>query len=175
MRKTVILLVIIIMGCNNSAKVFQYSRSENWGEADAGDTTTLHTEYSVYFQRDDTLVYCTNYYTNGKLKSKVHYKNDGVWQIEFVLDTLGNKKHFGKLKDGTGYVIEYRDDSGSIENKGMYVNGNKEGWWINYHFTGTIIDSTLYKEGYDISSKAGNTALEELIGPPGALKNNGYR
>jgi len=175
MKRIVIASALFFIGCKPPTKVFQYARTEKWSEEHAGDTNTLQTEYNVYYQGDDTLIYCTNYYTNGKLKSKVIHKNDGIWKIELVLDTLGNEKQFGKLTNGNGYVKQYNDATGMIENKGMYVNGNKEGWWKNYHFTGTIIDSILYKEGYDISSKAGNSSLEALIGPPGSLKNNLYR
>jgi len=169
------ILTLIFVSCRNSDKVFEYGGSENWGEHYAGNTNTLHQEFKVYSQGNDTLIYFTNYYPNGKMKSKVVMKNDGLWEIKFVLDTLGNKRHFGKLKNGTGYVIEFTDDLGVREHEGKYVNGNKEGWWKHYHFKGAIMDSTLYKEGYDISSQAGNTALDVLIGPPGSMKNNYYR
>ncbi len=168
-------MTLISTACTHQNKVLVSAGSENWGEHHAGDTVTLHQEFKIYAQGKDTLIYFTNYYTNGKLKSKVMMKNDLLWEIQFVMDSLGNKKKFGSLKHGNGSVIEYSDDKGEPEQKGKFIKGNREGWWINYHFTGSILDSTLYKEGYNISSPASNNVLEKLIGSPGSVKYNYYR
>ena len=170
-----VFLMLFFVACESKNKKLLYSGSEKWNESIAGDTTTLRQQYKVYAQGEDTLIYFTNYFTTGKLKSKVIMKNDLLWEIEFVLDTLGKKKKFGKLKNGNGYVIEFTDDTDQPEKKGKYINGNKEGWWMRYHYTGSILDSTLYKDGFDLSTKANNSALEVLIGAPGTCKNNYYR
>lgn len=170
-----VFLMLFFVACENKSKKLLYSGSEKWNESVTGDTTTLRQHYEVYTQGEDTLIYFTNYFTTGKLKSKVIMKNDLLWEIEFVLYTLGNKKKFGKLKNGSGYVVEFTDDTDQPENSGKYINGNKEGWWMRYHFTGSVIDSTLYKDGFDISSKANNSGLELLIGDPGTNKNNYYK
>lgn len=171
--KILTLVIILLSGCSPK-KVFEYEGKEYWEEYQAGDTTTLQQEYKVYSHGSDTLIYFTNYYTNGKLKSKVVMKNDLLWEIKFVLDTLGKNKIFGNFKNGNGYVIEFTDDEGIPEKEGKYVNGNKEGWWKIYHFTGTIMDSTFYKEGFPQHEKS-DDALDELLDIFGPLKNNLYK
>ena len=170
---TIITIVLLLIGCRNSKK-FEYEGKEYWGENHAGNDSTLHQEYKVYSQGSDTIIHFVNYYQNGKLKSKVVMKNDLLMEIEIVLDTLGKKMNFGDFKNGNGYVIEYSSDDGSPENQGLYVNGNKEGWWKIYHFTGTIMDSTFYKDGFPQFEKSDN-ALDELIDTFGPLKNNLYQ
>ena len=171
---TILTIVLFIIGCKNPEKVFEYEGKEYWGEYHAGNDTTLQVEYKVYSQGSDTLIHSTNYYQNGKLKSKVIMKNDLLMEIELVLDTLGNKINYGKFKNGNGYVIEFTSDDGSPEQEGLYVNGNKEGWWKTYHFTGTIMDSTFYKEGFPQFEKS-DSGLDELLDSFGPLKNNLYQ
>ena len=101
-------------------------------------------------------------------------KNDLLMEIETVLDTNGKKMNFGKFKNGNGYVIEYSSDDGIPENEGLYVNGNKEGWWKIYHFSGEIMDSTFYKDGFPQIERDDNS-LSELLDLFGPLKNNRYR
>lgn len=169
-------LATLLAGCKTRDKIFEYAESENWEEYYAGDTTTLRQAYKVYSQGKDTWAYFTNYYPNGKLKSKVTMKNDLLWEIECVLDSLGNQKNFGSLKNGNGYVIEYTDDTGQPEKKGRYVNGNKEGWWKNYHGTGSIKDSTHFKEGVIISPLPNEATLTDLLEiTRSRLQNNYYR
>lgn len=169
-----IISFLIFLSCQNHKKVPLDQGIEYWN-FDGGETKrTPRHKYKSYTQGEDTIIYISNYYTNGNLKSKVIFKNDGIWEILVVLDTLGKPKEFGKLKKGNGYVTSYTNDTGIPEYKGKYVNGNKEGWWKHYHFKGYIIDSIFYEKGYDKSTKQGNTALDILIGPPDMYKNNLY-
>lgn len=169
--------ILILVCCNNPKKVILESGTEYWSENHAGDTTTLHTEYEFYSLGSDTLVQFTNYYKNGNLKSKVLMKNDLLVDIEFVLDTLGDKMNFGSIKNGNGYVIEFSDDDGAPENERLYVNGDKEGWWKNYHFNGYILDSVFYKEGYAQRAPSIDTlnTLDQLLDLFDPIKNNYYR
>lgn len=125
-----------------SKKVLISSGKDYWNEFHAGDTTTLHTEYESFQKETDTIIHFTNFYQNGVLKSKVIMKNEFLLKIELVKDTLGEKIDFGHLRNG--YVIQFRNDGLGREKEGLYVDGNREGWWKTYHYTGTIIDSTLY-------------------------------
>ena len=168
-----ILGIFLFSSCSNTEKKLKSQGVDYWGESHAGDTTTIQTAWSVYFEGKDTMTYSTNYYTNGKLKSKVVYKGEGLWNIEFVLDTLGNHKPFGEFKDGTGCVTQYSFEDGNPASKGCYKNGNKEGWWLTYHYTGVISDSSLYKNGYDQRNR-GDSALEGLLDLFGEMKNNLY-
>lgn len=119
------------------------------------------------------MTYLTNYYSNGKPKSKVILKGDGLWNIAFVYDTLGKPKQFGSLKNGTGCVTQYNSEDGNPGSAGCYKDGQKEGWWKNYHFKGSILDSNLYKNGYQQVEDTEN-ALSELMGSFGEMKNNYY-
>lgn len=173
--KTIFLVTVllIIIGCKNQKK-FEYEIKEYWGENDPEKDKILRTKYKVYSQGFDTIFYLTNYYESGKLKSKVVMKNDLLMEIDFVLDTLGRKMTFGNFKNGNGYVIRYSSFDGSPENEGLYVNGDKQGWWKNYHFTGNVIDSTFYKDGFTQYKKSKNS-LNQLIETFGPMKNNLYQ
>jgi hypothetical protein len=171
---TILPIVLLLLSCSSPKKVLINEGKEYWGKHFVGDTSILRLEYKVYYQGSDTTINYTNYYPNGSLKSKVTMKNDLLMEIELVLDTLGEPQNFGQFKNGNGYVIEYNSTTGSPANKGLYVNGNKEGWWKIYHFTGTILDSTFYKEGYpQLPQSEGK--LDELLDLLGPLKNNLYQ
>jgi antitoxin component YwqK of YwqJK toxin-antitoxin module len=174
MKKEIIIfcIALLIVGCNNSKKNLIKSGSSYWGKHETGNTTTLKNEYKFYLENKDTLYYCTNYYKNGQLKSKVVMKNDLLHEIELVLDTLGKPANFGAFENGNGYVIMFNGD-GNPDRKGRYINGNKEGWWKKYHYTGYIIDSTLYKKGYEQSPPSTDT-LGMLLDMFGDFKNNLY-
>lgn len=177
MQNTLILFICIftLVGCTNDVEVFVSQGSENWSESQEGVPDLPRCRWKEYLKGSDTLIYISNYHENGKLKSKVVMKNEGLWQIESVLDSLGNNLNFGTFKNGNGYVKVFAVNSGYPEREGKYFDGNKEGWWKNYHYTGTIMDSTLYKGGRNISSVQGTSALDILLGPPGAYKNNLYK
>ncbi len=162
-----------LFSCVSSEKVLLTRGTEYWSELYAGDTTTLHTVYEVVLARADTLIYFTNYYQNGALKSKVTMKNDLLQEINLVQDTLGNKLDFGNFKNGNGYVIQFRDDGLGRDQEGLYVNGNREGWWRHYHYKGTIMDSTLYIQGVPQYPPPEN-ALDSLLPLFGPVKNNLY-
>ena len=176
MKNTLILLALAIfmLSCSHPKKVLEYEGKEYWGEYHAGDTTTLQMEYTVYSQGSDTLIDYVNYYQNGSLKSKVTMKNDLLMEIHMVLDTLGKPMNFGQLENGNGYVIQFDSDDGSPEYEGLYVKGNKKGWWKTYHFTGSIMDSTFYKKGFPQHPPSDNS-LDELLDLFGPMKNNLYR
>ena len=169
----IILGIFTLFSCKHSEKNLKNQGIDYWGESRAGDTTTIKTEWSVYFEGKDTMTYITNYYRNGQLKSKVTLKSGGVLNIEFVLDTFGNQIPFGHFKNGTGCVKRFDSDLGYPIEQGCYKNGNREGWWKNYHYTGVITDSTFYKNGFYQVNKSGN-ALGELMDILGENKNNYY-
>ncbi len=166
-------LSLILIACGSSRKVL-YQNKEYWGEHHAGNTQTLQLEYKAVLAGSDTISYLTNYYQNGALKSKVIMKNELLLEIEMVLDTVGNKMNYGNLKNGNGYVIQFSKDDASPEREGLYVDGNREGWWKNYHYTGYISDSTFYKNGYAQFPPSENT-LEDLLDLFGPIKNNLYQ
>lgn len=168
-----ILVLFLMFSCTSSEKKLLGKGAENWSEFHAGNTTTIHTEWLVYQEGRDTMTYLTNYYSNGKPKSKVILKGDGLWNIAFVYDTLGKPKQFGSLKNGTGCVTQYNSEDGNPVSAGCYKDGQKEGWWKNYHFKGSILDSNLYKNGYQQVEDTEN-ALSELMGSFGEMKNNYY-
>lgn len=95
-----------------------------------------------------------------------------LMEIKLVLDTAGNKLNYGKFKNGNGYVMEF-DFHGSPRREGRYVNGNREGWWKDYHYKGYIIDSTYYINGYP-QYDAPSNSVDSLIDMFGAYKNNSY-
>lgn len=162
-----------LLSCVSSKKVLLSSGQEYWSEFHAGDTTTLQTEYEVYLQGADTMLHFTNYYQTGALKSKVIMKNDLLMEISLVQDTLGNELDFGNLKDGNGYVVQYRNDGLGPDQEGLYVNGNREGWWKTYHYSGNILDSTFYKAGFPQYPEPENS-LDSLLDLFGPMKNNLY-
>lgn len=177
MRNSVAIVMVISLfwgGCKNADRIVLSKGSENWSEFHAGSPSKIQMEWEAYKVGADTMIYYTNYYTNGMLKSRVVMKNDGLWQIECVFDTLGKEMNFGHLKDGNGYVVEYDCDYGNPEQEGLYVDGNKEGWWKKYHYQGKLMDSTWYEGGYGVIQSDGDI-LMELIDLFGPLKNNLYR
>lgn len=163
----------VLLSCVSSKKVPLSSGKEYWSEFHSGDTITLQTEYEVYIQGVDTFMHFTNYYQNGALKSKVIMKNDLLIDIHLVQDTIGNNLDFGNFKNGNGYVIQYRSDGLGPGEEGLYVNGNREGWWKTYHYTGSILDSTLYQEGFPQYQEPSNS-LDTLLNLFGQMKNNLY-
>ncbi len=166
--------VILLISCTGQKKVFEYGGAEYWSEFHAGDTTTLQYEYEAYSQGTDTIVYYTNYYTTGALKSKVVMKNDLLMEIELLKDTLGNKLDFGNFKNGNGYAVEYSDDGNGKDQEGEYVDGNREGWWMIYHYSGEIGDSLFYEQGY-LQLGTPRNSLDSLLQLFGPVKHNLYR
>jgi len=168
-----IAFISLLLGCNNgsSVKYLMGQGYDKWGE-----TNVIQDSWKAYKQGDDTLVYFTNFYSDGKLKSSVIMKNDGLHQILFVLDTLGNKKYFGRFKNGNGCVIQFSSEDGTPESRGCYVDGNREGWWGDYDYNGHIRYSTFYKNGFAQRQKnEQDDALTKLMDNVfGVLKNNLY-
>ncbi|TNE78796.1 MAG: hypothetical protein EP332_13120 [Bacteroidetes bacterium] len=134
---------------NNETILFE--TQENWGGWHAGDTTSIMSRMIATKSGDDTVYTTVYYYPNGIEKTKTVFVNDRLKSIFFVNDTNGNPYNFGGVTNGTGHVKQY-DHHGILQYSGNYQNGNKEGWWYRYHFTGEIMDSTLYKDGFDISA-----------------------
>jgi len=166
--------ILMLVCCTSSKKVILDSGVSYWGEFHAGNTTTLQTEYEFYEYGGDTIGKITHYYTNGKLKSKITMVNELLMDIEFVLDTLGNTMDFGTFENGNGYVIQFDSDDGSPEKEGNFVNGNREGWWKDYHFSGSILDSNFYINGY-IQRPPSTDTLSLLLDLFGTSKYNYYR
>jgi antitoxin component YwqK of YwqJK toxin-antitoxin module len=93
-------------------------------------------------------------------------------KIYFLNDTTGKPLDFGNLENGTGHVNKY-DFKGTLQYSGNYTDGNKEGWWYYYHFSGEVLDSTFYEGGIDVSS-ADTSWVDIAFGSPGKGKNNFY-
>lgn len=83
------------------------------------------------------------------------------------MTTVGNLLDYGSVENGNGYVKKY-NFQGGLEYSGAYLNGNKEGWWKFYHYSGQVLDSILYKEGVDVTERD-----VEVFGP-WKLKDNWY-
>lgn len=169
----VLLLMIFTASCSNEKK-YHYTAKNYWNERISGNKSTLESFIKVYSQGSDSIFHCTFYYPNGKIKSKVVHQNDRLMEILFVHDTNGNTLPFGKLSNRNGTVIQYDNETGVPKYKGKYKSGNKEGWWITYHFKGEILDSTFYQNGFPQQPKS-TDALNQLIDAFGPMKNNWYR
>lgn len=171
----IFLLIIIYSSCEYDEQ-FEYEENFYWTNGDAKKEKPIECNVKVYSKGSDTIVYWTNYYRNGNMKSKVTMINDLLSNIEMVLDTNGNPLDYGSLINGSGYVIEYSRYDGAPESEGNYLNGNREGWWKKYHFTGVISDSTYYENGIAQFKNRG-TMLDEILNTftDGPIKNNLYR
>lgn len=168
-----ILLLILLISCESSGRKLLYERKEYWSKKDGLPSEKLRQKYYTYLLSEDTMIYITNYYESGRYKSKVVMKNDVLYEIKDVVDTLGRKLDFGHFKNGDGYVVEFNSYDGKPDREGPYKNGNREGWWKTYHFSGVIQDSTLYKGGFPQLEKT-NNSLETLLDIMGPMKNNLY-
>lgn len=158
--------------CSSKKENFLFEKQENWGEWHAGDTITIHYKLTAYKRGKDTIYYTKNFYPNGTEKTKTIHINDRLFKIHFVNDTTGRPVDFGNLENGTGHVKKY-DFRGTLEYSGDYINGNKEGWWYFYHFSGEVLDSTLFRDGFDVNSND-STLIDYLFGLPGRYRNNLY-
>ena len=173
MKYLIPLIIILLISCNYSQReVFLYEKSENWGEWHAGDSTSIQYKLKVYRKGNNLIYYTTNFYPNGVEKCKTIHIGDKLEKILFVNDTSGHSLDFGKLENGNGHVKVY-DFNGTLESSGNYINGNREGWWMIYNFAGPIMDSTLYEDGFDISTPH-YPVLEELMGDKDNIRNNFY-
>lgn len=169
------ILLFCVFSCSSNKKIFLEEGVEYWGPHYAGDTSTLMQEYQVFIIEKDTVSYITNYYANGALKSRITMKNDLLWDIDFVLDTLGNTLDFGEFEKGNGKVIQFCNKYSYKKYEGDYLNGNREGWWLIYHHHGYIMDSIFYSEGYHQHENSKDNGIGELIYLQfGSLKNNFY-
>jgi antitoxin component YwqK of YwqJK toxin-antitoxin module len=84
----------------------------------------------------------TDYYSNGKKKYDLIYKDGLIWNVTFAADTNGNKIDYGTLKDGSG-TYKLISDSGFVLGIGEYSNG-----MLNGKYTGYFSDGKLKKEQY---------------------------
>lgn len=166
-------LAFILFSCTNKKKILIFKEAENWSSSDSLVPPVIRHDYTGFLSGSDTLLYISNYYPNGKLKSKVVLKNSCIWKIRTVRDTLGKPLYFGHFKNGTGYVIQYTEDTGIRESKGKFVNGVKEGWWKRYHYLGSVLDSTFYINGYAQLPKS-TDALDQLLDVLGPINESYY-
>ena len=164
---------IVVFSCGYSNKeVFLFEQNENWGEWHAGDTISKHYNLKAYKRGSDVIYYTTNFYPNGVEKCKTVHINDRLDKVYFVNDTGGHSLDFGEIENGNGHVNIY-DFKGTLTHSGNYIDGNKEGWWMIYHFSGYVMDSILYKDGFDIST-ADNPQLNKIFGVSGDVRDNVY-
>lgn len=87
-----------------------------------------------------------DYYPNGKLRSRSKYSEEKLIDVFVAYDSIGRVLDHGDIKNGEGYVIIYHEN-GVIKTKGYYSNGNRNGWWMRYSYTGRFNDSILYIDG----------------------------
>lgn len=164
---------IMAFSCGYSKKeVFLFEKTENWGEWHAGDTTSIQFKVKAYKKGKDIIYYTTNFYPNGIEKCETVHINDRLDKVLFVNDTSGQRLEFGKIENGNGHVKVY-DFKGTLEYSGNYINGNREGWWMMYNFSGPIMDSILYKDGFDISTPE-DSMINHAFGLTEKLRNNQY-
>lgn len=165
-------IIFLLSFCSSNKETILFEEQENWGQWHAGDTTSIMYKMQAIKKGNDTIYTTVYYYPNGIEKTKTVFMNDRLMKIYFVNDTTGKPYDFGKIDNGIGHVKQY-DHQGTLIYSGNYQNGNKEGWWYSYHFKGEILDSILYKNGYNISSKD-TTWIDELFGHISQRKNNWY-
>ena len=67
----------------------------------------------------------TYYYPNGKEWIVTEYKNDKAWTILTNYDSKGNKRDGGTLKNGSGTLILYNDDT-TVREIVTYKNGERQ-------------------------------------------------
>lgn len=128
-------------------------------------------EYKVIERKktgSDSLYLARTYYTDGATYSDSWYKNelrdglttvyhpDGSVAVKFVFkngmlystlegfDTKGKAVDFGNLKNGTGKSIFYDPISDAKFSEFNYVDGKKNGDYINYYFNGRISEKGTY-------------------------------
>jgi antitoxin component YwqK of YwqJK toxin-antitoxin module len=120
---------------NNSEEFIEYYVSEK------GDSSIR------YICGEGDSHFCKEYYPNGQLSYEVKYIGDRLMGIIEVYDTNGVQLDYGHLVNGTGFVICY-DNNGQKERAGKYLNGNREGLWVTYGFSGDTINQDVYSNGY---------------------------
>jgi antitoxin component YwqK of YwqJK toxin-antitoxin module len=92
------------------------------------------------------------YDTDGKLIAQYSYKNGKFEGVNYTFYTSGNlQTEETYSKDiQTGHYKEYFDDAKStLKLSGNYVDGKKDGKWIEYDNKGSIIKTTVYKNGIE--------------------------
>ena len=165
-------IVFLMTCCNSDKEKLLFEKQEYWGQWHAGDTTSIHYKMKAVKKGNDTIYYTTNFYPNGIEKTKTIHINDQLFKIDFVNDTTGKPVDFGKLDNGTGHVKKY-DFKGTLQYSGDYTNGNREGWWYYYHFSGEVLDSALYKDGFEVGSND-STSIDYIFGLQGRFRDNRY-
>ena len=103
-------------------------RLKDWNEMQPIKNGKRINQYDMDGRRDG---YWEDYWANGRLKSKIEFKN-------------------GK-RNG---IIEYYWTNGNLEYKGSYINGKRDGIWKEYFSNGNgeLLFKTLYKDGKLIKS-----------------------
>jgi|SRR5690606_16212590 len=96
-------------------------------------------------KNDDDYVY-EDYYSNGKLRSRSKYSEEKLVEVFVAYDSIGRILDHGSIKNGEGYAIIYHEN-GIVKTKGYYSNGNRNGWWMRYDYSGRFNDSILYIDG----------------------------
>jgi hypothetical protein len=173
MKYLILVCSISVLSCGYPDKeVLLFEESVNWGVWHAGDTTSIQYDLKAYKKGNDIIYYTTNFYPNGVEKCKTVHINDRLDKVYFVNDTSGQRLDFGKIENGNGHVKIY-DFKGTLVYSGNYVNGNREGWWMAYNFSGPIMDSILYKDGFDISTPD-YPIINAAFGITEKIRNNRY-
>lgn len=90
-----------------------------------------------------------------RLHKKETYKN-GFLQGDFICyDINGTIIYKTEFNQGTGYYKHFDPEDNSIKEEGMYINGFKDGKWIQYFHSSSERDTTfeVYKNGVKIEPK----------------------
>ncbi|MBT3569781.1 MAG: hypothetical protein HN494_13100 [Opitutae bacterium] len=116
--KYLFIIFISLIGCEKSPKTVDYSKIEFRGEL-------------AYLQKQENPFSgrAIEYYSEGKKKAEVNYRN-------------------GRLNG------EYADwyPNGQMKRKGSFKDGKFDGLWIRYHKDGTERSRTTYNEGRGIET-----------------------
>ena len=116
--KYLFIIFISLIGCEKSPQTVDYSKIEFRGEL-------------AYLQKQENPFSgrAIEYYSEGKKKAEVNYRN-------------------GRLNG------EYADwyPNGQMKRKGSFKDGKFDGLWIRYHKDGTERSRTTYNEGRGIET-----------------------
>lgn len=89
-----------------------------------------------------------NYFENGQLNSKGHYKGgnkEGLWEVYFKDGKLQSKGYWKDRKRNGSY--ESYTFLGHLDSKGHYKDGKKDGLWEFYQGPSSLWHKGHYKDG----------------------------
>jgi antitoxin component YwqK of YwqJK toxin-antitoxin module len=119
-------------------------------------TKKLHGKYETYYEDGSYSSidhYCNgklngiseSYFINGKLRVKVEYKKDRLWNILAYNTISDDSLNYGNLVNGEGYLFIY-NKQGDLRSEGPVTNGLRNGIWKYYSNAG-LSDTESFKNG----------------------------